>query len=177
MDRDGTINEEIGYVLRPGELRLIPGAAEAIRRLRELGLGIVIVTNQSPVGRGWITPAELDAIHDRLRELLLEHGAEVDAIEACPHAPDEGCGCRKPATGLVRRAASALGFDPSASFVVGDHAGDMAMGRSVGASTIFVLTGHGDEERAAAEAFADHVVEDLPAAAELIGRAISSRAP
>jgi D-glycero-D-manno-heptose 1,7-bisphosphate phosphatase len=172
IDRDGTINEEVGYVLSPDELKLIPGAAEAIRHLRELGLGVAVVTNQSPIGRGWITQDDLDAIHDRLRALLREHGAELDAIEVCPHAPDEGCGCRKPATGLVRRAAAALGFDPAASFVVGDHAGDMAMGRAVGARTIFVLTGHGDEERVAAEAFADHVVADLPAAADLIGREV-----
>jgi D-glycero-D-manno-heptose 1,7-bisphosphate phosphatase len=168
LDRDGTINEEIGYVLSPAELRLIPGAAAAIRRLNELGLGVVVVTNQSPIGRGWMTEQDLAAVHDRLRDLLRAEGAAVDAIEHCPHAPGTGCRCRKPATGLVERAASRLGFHPSQAFVVGDHAGDMAMGRAVGARTVFVLTGHGPEERPAAEPFADHVVPDLGAAVDVI---------
>jgi D-glycero-D-manno-heptose 1,7-bisphosphate phosphatase len=168
LDRDGTINEEIGYVLAPEELRLIPGAAEAIRRLRDLGLGIVVLTNQSPVGRGWIGEDELEAVHDRLRELLRAEGADLDAIEHCPHVPDIGCRCRKPATGMVERTAAAFGFDPAEAFVVGDHAGDMAMGRAVGARTVFVLTGHGEEERRAAEPFADHVVPHLLAAAAVI---------
>lgn len=168
LDRDGTINEEIGYVLAPHELRLIDGAPEAIRLLRELGLGVAVVTNQSPVGRGWITEGDLAAVHDRLRELLRARGADVDGIFHCPHAPAGGCGCRKPATGLVDRAARELGFTPSDAFVVGDHAGDMAMGRAVGACTIFVMTGHGAEELSAAEPFADHVVADLPAAADVI---------
>lgn len=168
LDRDGTINEEIGYVLTPDELRLIPGAAEGIRRMRELGLGLVVVTNQSPIGRGWITEEQLAAVHDRLRDLLRAEGADVDAIEHCPHAPEHGCRCRKPATGLVERAAAAFGFEPAESFIVGDHAGDMAMGRAVGARTVFVMSGHGQEELPAAEPFADHVVEDLLAAAAVI---------
>lgn len=168
LDRDGTINEEIGYVLSPGEVRLLPGAAEGIRQLNELGLGVVVVTNQSPVGRGWITVSQLGAINERLLELLHEAGADVDAIEWCPHRPDEGCECRKPRTGMVARAATALGFDPSKAFVVGDHAGDMALGREVGARTILVLTGHGEEELATARDEADHVVADLRAAAAVI---------
>jgi D-glycero-D-manno-heptose 1,7-bisphosphate phosphatase len=168
LDRDGTINEEVGYVLAPDELRLIPGAAEGIRQLRGLDLGLVVVTNQSPVGRGWITEDELGAIHARLRELLRMEGADVDAIEHCPHAPEDGCRCRKPATGMVERAAAAFGFDPAASFIVGDHAGDMAMGRALGARTVFVMSGHGNEELRAAKPFADHVVQDLLAAAAVI---------
>jgi D-glycero-D-manno-heptose 1,7-bisphosphate phosphatase len=168
LDRDGTINEEVGYVLSPGDLRLIPGAADAIRDLRTLGLGIVVVTNQSPVGRGWITEADLAAIHDRMRELLRASGADVDAIEHCPHRPEDDCSCRKPRTGMVDRAAADLGFDAAESFVVGDHAGDMALGRAVGARTIFVRTGHGEEELEDARPMADRVVADLSAAAAAI---------
>lgn len=168
LDRDGTINEEIGYVLSPAELRLIPGAAEAIRDLRALGLGVVVVTNQSPVGRGWITEADLAAIHAHLRELLRASGADVDAIEHCPHRPEEDCSCRKPQTGMVDRAVADLGFDPSEAFVVGDHAGDMALGRAIGARTILVRTGHGEEELEAARDLADRIVADLPAAAAAI---------
>jgi D-glycero-D-manno-heptose 1,7-bisphosphate phosphatase len=168
VDRDGTINEEVDYVLEPGQLRLIPGAAVALRELRELGLGIVVVTNQSPIGRGWLTPERLDAIHERLSELLAAEGASVDAYYACPHAPGEGCDCRKPATGLAVRAAAELGFDPTQAFVVGDHAGDVEMGRRIGARTILVRTGHGPEELEEAAPFADHVVDDLAAAAAII---------
>jgi D-glycero-D-manno-heptose 1,7-bisphosphate phosphatase len=169
LDRDGTINEEIGYVLRPQELRLIPGAADALRELRDLGLGLVVITNQSPIGRGMLDPEDLEAIHERMRELLAEHGATLDRIEHCPHRPDEGCACRKPGTLMVERAAAGLGFDPAASWIVGDHGADLRLGRAVGARTILVRTGHGEEELAAgADAFADRVVDDLAAAADVI---------
>ncbi len=127
------------------------------------------MTNQTPVGRGALSPEELGAIHERLGELLARDGASLDGIEVCPHRRDEGCGCRKPATGLVERAAAAHGFDPAETWIVGDHLGDMGLGRAVGARTILVRTGHGEEELAAgAGALADHVVADLPAAAAVI---------
>ena len=169
LDRDGTINEEIGYVLRPDELRLIPGAPEALRELRRLGLGLVVLTNQSPIGRGMITVAELDEIHARLTELLAAEGVTLDGIEFCPHRPDEGCACRKPGTLMVERAAAELGFDPREAWLVGDHGSDLHLGRAVGARTILVLTGHGNEEleRGAGE-HADHVVADIREAASVI---------
>ncbi len=168
LDRDGTINEEVGYVLHPADMRLIPGAAEAIRRLRDLGLGIVVVTNQSPVGRGLLTGDRLADIHDRLRDLLADGGASVDAIEFCPHVPEDGCRCRKPGVEMIERAAASLDFDPADAFVVGDHAGDVRMGRAVGATTILVLTGHGAEECADATPYADHVADDLLGASRII---------
>jgi len=174
LDRDGTINEEIGYVLRPEELRLIPGALEALAELQGLGLGLVVVTNQSPVGRGMIAAAELETIHQRLRNLLAEGGVTLDGIEVCPHRPDEGCACRKPGTLMVERAAAALGFDPREGWMVGDHAGDMGLGRAVGARTILLRTGHGEEELEKARADADNVVDDLMAAAALIGTEVRS---
>lgn len=168
LDRDGTINEEVGYVLRPDELRLIPGSLDALVELRDLGLGLVIVTNQSPIGRGLLSEAGLTAIHDRLRELLAVGGVTVDGIEHCPHLPDEGCACRKPRTAMVERAARAHGFDPARSWVVGDHLADVALGRAVGARTILVLSGHGEREREAAGPLADHVAGDLREAAGII---------
>jgi D-glycero-D-manno-heptose 1,7-bisphosphate phosphatase len=175
LDRDGTINEEVGYVLHPAEMKLIPGAAEAIRRLRDLGLGVVVITNQSPIGRGLLTEQRLRDIHDRLRGLLADAGASIDGIEFCPHTPDDVCACRKPAIGMVERAARALEFDPADSFVIGDHAGDMRLGRAIGATTILVLTGHGREECPEAEPFAHHTVSDLPAAARVIGSLVGVR--
>jgi D-glycero-D-manno-heptose 1,7-bisphosphate phosphatase len=169
LDRDGTINEEIGYVLRPEELRLIPGAVEGLRTLQDLGLGLVLLTNQSPIGRGMLTPAELVRIHDRLRTLLAEGGVRLDGIEHCPHHPDDGCRCRKPGTLMVERAAAALGFEPAQSWVVGDHGFDLRLGRAVGARTILVRTGHGEREIASGAASdADHVVADLRRAADVI---------
>ena len=168
LDRDGTINEEVGYVLRPDELRMLPGALEGLRELQDLGLGLVVVTNQSPIARGTLTPDGLEAIHERLRELLAQGGVGLDGIEHCPYLPDDGCACRKPGTAMVERAARTLGFDPSDAWVVGDHAGDMGLGRAVGARTILVLSGHGQDERAAAEPLADRVVTDLREAAVVI---------
>jgi D-glycero-D-manno-heptose 1,7-bisphosphate phosphatase len=168
LDRDGTINEEVGYVLRPDELRLIPGALEGLAELQGLGLGLLVVTNQSPVGRGLISADELDAIHDRLRELLAEGGVTLDGIEVCPHLPDEGCTCRKPGTLMVERGANAFGFDPAESWIIGDHGGDMRLGRAVGARTYLVLTGHGQEEIENAGPDADSIVDDLREAAALI---------
>lgn len=169
LDRDGTINEEIGYVLRPEELRLIPGAVAALRELRRLGLGLVVLTNQSPIGRGLMTQVDLDRIHARLDRMLAEGGVTLDGIESCPHRPDEGCACRKPGTLMVERAAVRMGFDPGASWLVGDHGSDLLLGRAVGARTILVLTGHGREElEGGAGQHADHVVADLGEAAAVI---------
>ena len=168
LDRDGTINEEVDHLDHPDDLALIAGSADAIRRLRGIGLGVVVVTNQAQIGRGLLTEERLEAIHERLTSMLAAEGAAVDAILHCPHAPEERCPCRKPAPGMAIEAATRFGFDPSRAFVVGDHAGDVGMGRAMGATTILVLTGHGVEERTRAEGSADHVVADLAAAVDII---------
>lgn len=176
LDRDGTINEEVGHLDDPDDLRLIPGSAAAIRRLKALGLGIVVVTNQANVGRGLLEPADLERIHARLRAMLAAEDAEVDAILYCPHAPEDGCRCRKPAPGMALDAAERFGFDPADAFVVGDHAGDAGMGRAIGATTFLVLTGHGAEEQVKAGGDADHVAADLAAAADIIAEHIGREA-
>src|SRR5581483_10122582 len=173
LDRDGTINVEKGYVLDPDDLEPIPGAIEAMRDLTSLGLGLVVVTNQSPVGRGLLTPDRLERIHDCLRAILREGGVELLGIYVCPHRPEEGRDCRKPSPGLAIRAAGAHGFDLERAFVVGDHRSDVEMGRRVGATTILLRTGHGPQEiERGAAAFADHVVDDLRAAAGVIGKLV-----
>lgn len=176
VDRDGTINEEVDHLDDPDELVLIPGSAAALRRLRALGLGVVVITNQAQIGRELLTEDRLAEIHGRLLEMLAAEGAEIDAILHCPHAPEDGCGCRKPGTGMAREAAARFRFDPSEAFVVGDHASDVRMGRALGATTVLVLTGHGTEEEANAGDDADHVVADLAAATDIIAGLIGREA-
>jgi D-glycero-D-manno-heptose 1,7-bisphosphate phosphatase len=175
LDRDGTINEEVGHLSSNDELRPIPGSIEAMRRLRSLGLGIAIVTNQADVGRGLLAPERLDEIHAYLRGVLSDGGVEVDGIYVCPHRPEDGCGCRKPRPGLAERAAADLGFELGRAFVVGDHAADVGLARAIGATGILVRTGHGEEELAAGGGRdADAVVADLAEAVDLIeGRVLS----
>ena len=169
LDRDGTIIVERDHLDDPDDVELIPGAAEAIVRLRdELGLGIVVVTNQAQIGRGALSSERLAEINDRVAALLAAEGASLDAVFHCPHAPEDGCECRKPRPAMALRAAERFAFDPSRSFVVGDHAGDMGLGRAVEATTILVLTGHGGEERPKADGLADHVAADLAAAVDII---------
>lgn len=176
VDRDGTVNEEVDHLDDPSQLVLIPGSAAALRRLRALGLGVVVVTNQAQIGRGLLTEERLTEIHDRFTAMLAAEGVEVDAILHCPHTPEDGCDCRKPGAGMAREAAARFGFDPTEAFVVGDHASDMGLGRAIGAATFLVLTGHGLEERANAGDDADHVVADLAAAVDIIAGLIGREA-
>jgi D-glycero-D-manno-heptose 1,7-bisphosphate phosphatase len=165
LDRDGTIIVERDHLSTPEEVELLPGAAEGLRLLRRLELGLVVISNQSAIGRGFFDELRLEAIHQRLCELLKAEGAELDAIYVCPHRPDAGCSCRKPETGLVQRAAREYNFDPAQSFVIGDKECDIELGRGIGAVTILVQTGYGAQvaERGAVEP--DHVEKDLRAAA------------
>jgi D-glycero-D-manno-heptose 1,7-bisphosphate phosphatase len=169
LDRDGTINEEVDHLDQPDQVALIPGAAAALRDLRSAGLGLVVLTNQANVGRGLLSPDRLEEIHARLAALLSDEGVRLDGLYVCPHAPEDGCDCRKPRAGLALRAAMDHGFRPDDAFVVGDHAADMGLGRAIGAVTILVRTGHGEDElETGAGGQADHVVADLREAAGVI---------
>lgn len=145
LDRDGTIARYTEYCCRPEDLHVLPGAGAAIRRLNEAGLVVVAVTNQSAIARGWLAPETLERIHDKLRRDLARDGARLDAIYVCPHHPDNGCGCRKPAAGLLTRAAEELGLSLAASYMVGDRWLDVLSGRSVGSATILVRSGYRPE--------------------------------
>jgi len=168
LDRDGTLIVERNYLSDPDQVELIPGAAPGLRRLAARGLGLVVVTNQSGIGRGLFDEAKLVEIHQRLIEALRAEQVDLDAIYFCPHRPDDACGCRKPRPALALRAAAELGFEPARAFVVGDMASDVALGRAIGATTLLVRTGHGAATLARGEARADYVVDDLQAAAERI---------
>ena len=170
LDRDGTINRERHYLSDPEQLELCPNAGPGLRRMLELGLGLVVVTNQSGIARGYFSEARLREIHDRLRQLLRLEGVLLHGIYSCPHAPDEGCPCRKPGTGLAERAAADFGMDLSDCFMIGDKACDIELGRAVSATTLLVRTGYGKESEATTTA--EHVVDDLLEAAKVIERTL-----
>lgn len=167
LDRDGTINREVNFLSDRDEIKLLPGAGEAIGKLNEDGWLAVVVTNQSGIGRGYFTEEAVEKVHQRLKELLGDEGAELDAIYYCPHHPDAGCDCRKPATGLLRQAVADFDIDLNRSFVIGDKVSDVEMGHRAGCKTVLVLTGYGDESQSRTQ-MADHLAPDLRAAASWI---------
>jgi D-glycero-D-manno-heptose 1,7-bisphosphate phosphatase len=153
LDRDGTVNEEVGYLRDLADLRLIPGAGDAIRRLNNAGLKVVLVTNQSGVARGYFPESLVHEAHERLDQMLSKEGARIDAVYYCPHHPTAGkssytivCDCRKPGTGLIDRAAQDLGIDVKQSYVVGDKWSDVELGERTGAHTILVRTGFAPDD-------------------------------
>ena len=170
LDRDGTVIIERHYLSDPAQVELIPGAGAALRRLRQLGLKLVIVTNQSAIGRGLCDQRQLDAVHARLEQLLADEGVRLDAIYYCPHTPDDGCACRKPAPGLIERAVRELQLDPRRCCVIGDKRCDLEAGRSAGMRTVLVRTGYGAELARESDLAADDIADDLRAAVPVIER-------
>jgi D-glycero-D-manno-heptose 1,7-bisphosphate phosphatase len=168
IDRDGTVNIEKHYLSSPDQIELFPETVAGIKLLQSLGLRVVIVTNQSGVGRGYFDLTRLKEIHNRLRANLNEAGASIDAIYFCPHLPEDECECRKPLGKMARRAAKEFAADLSESFVIGDKICDIELGKNVGAVTILVRTGYGTATEREAQIEADYVVENLFEAANLI---------
>jgi len=159
---------ERDHLTEPAQVELLPNALAGLQRLRGLNLGLVVVTNQSVIGRGLLDADGLARIHGRLAGLLAEGGVCLDGIFICPHLPEAGCECRKPRTALVRRAAAELGFDPAASFVIGDKDCDIDLGRAIGATTLLVRTGYGARHLAEGLARPQLVAEDMLEAAMLV---------
>lgn len=175
LDRDGTLIEEVHYLSDPARVRLLPGTAEALRRLHDAGFARVVVTNQSAIGRGMITEAQLHLIHDEMNRQLDAEGTAVDAIYFCPEAPtgDDRTmierGDRKPGPGLLLRAAEEMGLDLEASWMVGDTISDLLAGINARCrGSILVRTGKGLSEAEEALGVEHRVADDLLAATELI---------
>jgi histidinol-phosphate phosphatase family protein len=143
LDRDGTLNEGVGYVNHPSRFRLFPWTVEAIRAIRDEGFLAVVITNQSGVGRGYFSEQMLREIHEGFERLLEAAGTSLDGIYYCPHRPDDGCDCRKPKPGMLRRASEELGCDLSRSWMVGDNFSDLETAWSAGARAALVRTGDG----------------------------------
>lgn len=166
IDRDGTLIVEKNYLSEPNEVELIPGAAPALQKLQAMGYGVCLVTNQSGISRGLFDFNQLQQIHDHLEKLLNSSGVKLDGIFVCPHAPGDGCRCRKPMPGLIEQAISIHGFDPRNSWVVGDKEIDVELGRAVGARSILVRTGYGRLHDGGTQA--EFIVDDLAGAANII---------
>ena len=150
LDRDGTINEQMGYINHISRFVLLPGVGEAIRRLNEHDMPVVVVTNQSGLARGYFPAGLLDEVHEKMERELAVAGAHIDGLYVCPHHPEakeeqyrKTCTCRKPKIGLLEQAAEDLNLDLAASFMVGDRWSDLKCGVRAGATSILVLTGYG----------------------------------
>ena len=142
LDRDGTINADSAeYIKSPQEWEPLPGALEAIARINHAGWRVVVVTNQSGLGRGLFDVATLNAMHTKMHSMLATVGARVDAIFYCPHAPEESCRCRKPEPGLFEQISERYGIDIKGFPAVGDSAPDLIAGAAVGCVPHLVLTG------------------------------------
>lgn len=144
LDRDGTIAIDVGYCKRPEDFKLYPDSAMAIKQMNEIGYRVIVITNQSGLGRGYFTEEDLMLVHKELKWQLRLIGAYVDAIYYCPHAPDErygykwSCRCRKPETELLEKAAEKYSIDFSKSWMIGDQPMDISAGAMVGCKTICV---------------------------------------
>ncbi len=153
LDRDGTLNVDVGYLHRLEDLELFPWTADALRLLKRAGYTLVVVTNQSGIAQGLIDPSFIQICHDEMRARLQRGGADLDALYYCSHHPRGSitelateCRCRKPATGMVDDAVRDLGIDPTRSWVVGDKWIDVQLGHAAGARSILVRTGWGAEQ-------------------------------
>jgi D-glycero-D-manno-heptose 1,7-bisphosphate phosphatase len=172
LDRDGTINEEMGYINHLSRFKLLPQAVPAIRRLNAAGLKVVVVTNQSGAARGYFPASLVDEIHALLQKILAAGGAHLDGIYTCLHGPDDDCACRKPRPTLMEQAARDLNLDLSRSYAVGDRYRDIETAANAGTKGILVLTGYGRGEyeylRAAQRVQPVKVADDLLDAVEWI---------
>lgn len=146
IDRDGTIIHERHYLSRIRDVKLFAGAVRGLASLRSAGFKLIMVTNQSGIGRGYLTEKKLLKIHKYIQDKLHKQSVAFDAIFYCKHIPDDNCRCRKPRTGMVDAAAKMFNLDLKNSYVIGDHVNDFLLAKNMGGKGVFVLTGHGKEE-------------------------------
>ncbi|OPY10322.1 MAG: D-glycero-beta-D-manno-heptose-1,7-bisphosphate 7-phosphatase [Syntrophus sp. PtaB.Bin001] len=145
LDRDGTINEEVGFLDCLERLKLFPDTPSAVRLINERGMKVVVATNQSGIARGYFTEAVVEMLHDHIQKRLQAKGAHIDRFYYCPHHPTEGrgsyrivCACRKPEAGMLRQAAEEMGLDLSRSYLIGDKATDIEAAARAGVKSILI---------------------------------------
>jgi len=163
LDRDGTLNFDPGYLNDPDKLELLPNVGEALLLFKNAGYLLVIVTNQSGIGRGFITKEQLNSVHLKMNEILSISGVKIDFFEACHHKPEDKCDCRKPKANLLINAANKYNIDLQASVMVGDRVTDMEAGKNAGCKKVaMVRTGDGlVNEKMTCEASIDFIGDDL----------------
>lgn len=143
LDRDGTINVDRDYVHRVSDWKFADGAPAALKKLRNAGYQLAIVTNQSGIGRGYYTLEDMNTVHEHMRKELHEHGVTIDALAFCAHDPDDNCGCRKPATGMAKQIEEQIGeINYAASWSVGDREKDIQFGTNIGVATALLKSRH-----------------------------------
>jgi D-glycero-D-manno-heptose 1,7-bisphosphate phosphatase len=165
LDRDGVLNREApnaGYVREPAEFVWLPGALEALARLHRAGMRLSVATNQSGVGRGLMSLAQLAAVHERMRTEAAQHGGALDAVLFCPHAPEDGCACRKPEPGLILAAIERSGIPAAESVVVGDDHRDLEAAARAGVNAVLVRTGKGRRTESQLQDTTVPTYDDLP---------------
>lgn len=189
LDRDGTLNQEVHYLHRPEDLKLIPGVPKALRLLKQAGYRLVVVTNQAGVARGYYKTEDVESLHRYMNRVLEEDGASIDAYYYCPHHPEHGvgsykkqCNCRKPGTGMFEMAQKRFEVDKARSFMVGDKLLDVKAGKNYGITSILVGTGYGREQherdvKAAHGFIYDYYAENLMDAARWIVEKGKVKAP
>ncbi|MEA2115470.1 MAG: D-glycero-beta-D-manno-heptose 1,7-bisphosphate 7-phosphatase [Thermodesulfobacteriota bacterium] len=179
LDRDGTINEQMGYINHISRFVLLPGVGRAIRKLNEQRIPVVVVSNQSGLARGYFPASLLDEVNQKMEQQLAAEGAHIDGLYICPHHPEakeekyrKACSCRKPKIGLLEQAAADLNLDLTRSYMVGDRWSDLKCGAAAGATSILVLTGYGRGDQQyigpQQESQPAMVAEDLNAAVDWI---------
>ncbi len=179
LDRDGVINEEVEYASDPKDLHIIPGAPQAIRRLNEKKIPVIVTTNQAGIARGYFSEVQVEAFHSALSKELKRKKAHIDRFYYCPHHPTAGkgkyrivCDCRKPMPGLLHQAAKDFNLNLKSCVLIGDKASDIGAGAGAGCKTVLVMTGYGSKEWSEwNEKFKpDHVALDLRGAVEWLLR-------
>jgi UDP-N-acetylmuramoyl-tripeptide--D-alanyl-D-alanine ligase len=160
LDRDGTINVDMDYLHECDKLRFIEGSVEALKLFKEKGYLLIVVTNQSGVGRGYFPIEDVDAVNNHMNELLEEYNIRIDAFYCCPHIERDNCVCRKPKTYMYEKAAREFNVDISASYMVGDKYTDILPAIRLGCGYGLVLSGH-DIDRRVLEEQKEHIYKNL----------------
>lgn len=168
LDRDGTLIDYVPFLSKPEQVRLIQGAGTSLKALKNAGFQLILITNQSGIGRGLYSHNDYHSVNARLTELLGEFEITLDHIEFCPHTPQDNCPCRKPATGMAEYATTKLGISLTSSFVIGDNRSDIEFGRAIGATTILVETGLGKEQHKDCADLCDHVAPSIKDVANIV---------
>jgi len=171
LDRDNTLMHDPGYTCDPAMVELLPGVAEALKRLQDAGFELIVITNQSGVARGMFGIDAVESVNAKLAELLAAEGVELGGFYICPHHPDDNCTCRKPEPGLILRAVEEKGLDLENSFLIGDRRSDIETGKRLGIASYLVLTSL-DEEDHSDGLDDDQVVQDLN---EAVNRILSRK--